>query len=136
MHFAVSVNGHYSHRPADTFIVGPGQSIKIAIELTVPKHVTITALWFGISTGTYGFTQPMGSYGNVDARPLGIQQLLGYTRGALGTGRHTVTLQWAAPDHPARPAVLPIAADWTFTSPLPPFEGAVAGPIAQFAVGP
>jgi hypothetical protein len=134
--FIVSVNGRLTDGPAQTFNVPPGQPVRIEVEIIVPNQLTITDLWIGISTGTYGFARTKGTYGNVGVRPVGIEHLLGRFRTPLAAGRHTVTVQWTAPSHPGRSAELPLAADWTFTSPGPPYEGAIAAPIAEFAISP
>jgi hypothetical protein len=131
VHFIVSVHGHRGYHRGHTFAVRPGELVTIGVEVTVPTHATITALWLGISTGTYGVTHPKGTYGNVDLRPVGIRQMLEYAQ-ALGAGRHTFTLRWTAPQRQA--ARVPLAGDWAFTTQGPPFEGTVAELIAQFAV--
>jgi hypothetical protein len=132
VHFVVSVNGHHGYHRGHTFVVRPGELVTIDVEVTVPRHATVTALWLGISTGTYGVTHPRGTYGNVDLRPIGIRQMLEHARQALRAGRHTFTLKWTAPVR--QTAQVPLAGDWAFTTQGPPYQGTVAELIAQFDV--
>jgi hypothetical protein len=132
VHFIVSVNGHRAYHRGHTFAVRPGELVTIDVEVTVPRHTTVTALWLGISTGTYGVTHPKGTYGNVDLRPIGIRQMLEHERRALRAGRHTFTLRWTAPRR--QTAQVPLAGDWAFTTQGPPYEGTVAELIAQFDI--
>ena len=132
LHFKVSANGHHRYHRAHTFSVRPGESLMIDVELTVPEHVTISHLWLGISTGTYGFTRAKGTYGNAGIRPIGIRQMLASTATGLSAGRHTFQLRWTVPESQATKVQL--AGDWAFTMQGPPFEGDVAELIAQFAI--
>ena len=46
--FAPRKDGH-----VPSYRVRPGEHLVMRIAVTVPKHVKITALWFGISAGTW-----------------------------------------------------------------------------------
>ena len=47
--FAPRTDGHVPR-----FRVRPGEHLVFRVAVTVPRNVTITALWFGISTGAWG----------------------------------------------------------------------------------
>jgi hypothetical protein len=76
--FAPRKDGHVPR-----YRVRPGQTLVMRIAVTVPKHVTITALWFGISTGTWG-SGPNG--------PIGMKPILAHYTLPLSTGSHTFGL--------------------------------------------
>jgi hypothetical protein len=56
------------------------------VKVTVPKHVRVTVLWFGISTGIWG-NGPKG-------RPVGMKPILARFRRPPSAGSHTFSLRW------------------------------------------
>lgn len=82
--FAPRKDGHVPR-----YRVRPGDYLVMRIAVTVRKHVTITALWFGISTGTWG-SGPNG--------PIGMNPILAHYTLPLSTGSHTFGLRWRIPD--------------------------------------
>ena len=45
-----------------SYRVRPGEDLVMRIAVTVPKHVRVTALWLGVSQGTWG-NGPKGPIG-------------------------------------------------------------------------
>lgn len=101
--------------------VNPGEDLPMRVEVVVPEHVTVTGLWFGISTGTWS--------PGTDGRPTGMSPVLANYRHPLAAGSHTFTLRWRVPDHPPA-ARLYLSFAWS--SHQPPAN--VAGPIALFVL--
>jgi hypothetical protein len=56
--FTPTVNGQPAVRPRTggphRYHVRPGERLVVKVAVTVPRHLTVTALWFGISTGILG----------------------------------------------------------------------------------
>jgi len=98
--------------------VHPGEDLVMRIAVTVPQHVTITALWFGISTGRWG-SGPKG-------RPVGMQPILAHYNQPLSAGSHTFGVRWHVPAH--RPPTS-LYLTYTWSSHQPP--ASVSGPVAQ-----
>jgi hypothetical protein len=88
-----------------SFTVTPGEHLRINVDVTVPAHFTsawirlhprwsarrvpvVTALWLGISKGTWG-NGPKG--------PIGISPILAHARKPLGPGVHRFRLRWTVP---------------------------------------
>jgi hypothetical protein len=113
--FALRKDGHVPRYQAR-----PGQTLVMRVAVTVPKQVTITALWFGISTGTWG-GGPNG--------PIGMNPILAHYRQVLPTGSHTFDLHWRIPHRHSH-------SNWYLTyawsSNQPP--ASVSGPIATLAL--
>jgi hypothetical protein len=121
--FIPTINGKTAALRKDGHVpryrVGSGASLTIHVTVTVPKHVKVTALWFGISTGTWG-SGPEG-------RPVGMNPVLAQFHQPLSAGSHTFDLRWHTPQHgPATSLYLTYA--WSSTQP----PARVAGPVATF----
>jgi hypothetical protein len=90
--FATTINGRYTPRPKDgappSYHVRPGEYLLMRVAVTVPRHVRVTALWFGISVGSWGWG-PKG--------PTGMNPILAHTRQPLSAGEHTFGLRWRIP---------------------------------------
>lgn len=67
----------------------PGEHLMMRVTVIVPKHLTVTALWFGISTGILGG----GASGTGSMHPI-----LAHYRQPLPTGSHTFSLPWRVPE--------------------------------------
>ncbi len=106
--------GHDGQVPS--YRVRPGENLAIKVTVTVPEHVKITALWFGISTGTWG-NGPKG--------PIGMNPVLTHYRQLLSAGSHTFGLRWRIP--PGSPALLYLTFAWSSYQP----SASVSGPVAQ-----
>lgn len=119
--FIPTINGQTAVLSKDGHVpqyhVRSGASLIVRVTVTVPKHVKITALWFGISTGTWG-NGPKG-------RPAGMNPILARFLQPLSAGSHTFQLRWHAPHR--RPATS-LYLTYTWSSIQPP--ATVAGPIA------
>ena len=84
------------------------------VTVIVPRRLTVTALWFGISTGTLGG----GPDGTGSMHPV-----LAHYPQYLSAGTHTFRLRWRIPE--SRPgASLYLVAAWSSRHP--------AGNVAQF----
>lgn len=113
--FAPRKDGHVPR-----FRVRPGEHLVIRVAVTVPRHVTITALWFGISTGTWG-DGPNG--------PTGMNPVLAHYALPLPTGSHTFGLYWHVPRRHAG-ASLDLIYAWSSHRP----DASVEGPMATLAL--
>ena len=113
--FALRKDGHVPRYRAR-----PGQTLVMRVAVTVPKQVTITALWFGISTGTWG-GGPNG--------PTGMDPILAHYTLPLSTGSHMFGLHWRLPHR--RPGTsLYLTYAWSSHRP----DASVSGPIATLAL--
>ena len=91
------------------------------VAVTVPKHVKITALWFGISTGTWG--------SGPDDNPAGMNPILAHYRQVLSAGSHMFGLRWRVPRRRSGASLYLI---YAWSSHQPP--ASVSGPIATLAL--
>ena len=106
-----------------SYRVRPGEQLVMRVVVTVPDHVKITALWFGISTGTWG----SGRGGN----PIGMHPILAHYRQPLPPGSHTFGLRWRVSRHRSADSLILI---YSWTSHQPP--ASVSGPIATLTLAP
>jgi hypothetical protein len=100
--------------------VRPGEHLVMRVTVTVPRHVTITALWFGILADGWGD----GPNGPTDMNPV----LAHYTQ-PLSTGSHTFGLHWRMP-HRRAGTSLYLTYGWSSHQP----DASVEGPIATLAL--
>jgi hypothetical protein len=86
--FTVAVNGQSrvfpENGPPPSFTVTPGEDLRINVDVTVPAHHRVTALWLGISGGVIG-------------TPSDLHPILVHTRKPLGPGSHRFRLRWTVP---------------------------------------
>jgi hypothetical protein len=101
--------------------VRPGEHLVMRIAVTVPEHVRITALWFGISTGTWG-RGPAGT-------PVGMSPVLAHYSRPLSAGSHIFGLDWRIPH---RRAAASLYLTYAWSSHQPP--ASAEGPIATLAL--
>jgi hypothetical protein len=125
--YTVAVNGQSRVFPKNgalpSFTVTPGENLRIKVGVIVPAHAKVTALWLGISKGSWG-TGPNG--------PTGINHpTLAHTRKPLGPGSHRFWLRWTVPAGLRPGTSRYLATAWYFRQ-AP--TGAVAGAIAELAV--
>lgn len=114
--FAVAVNGQSrvfpKNGPPPSFTVTPGEDLRINVDVTVPAHHRVTALWLGISGGVIG-------------TPSELHPILAHTRKPLGPGSHRFRLRWTVPAG-LRPGTLRyVAAEWDIRQ----------GHVGQFIAG-
>jgi hypothetical protein len=114
--FAPREDGHVPR-----FLVRPGGHLAIRVVVTVPRHVTLTALWFGISTGTFG--------GAPDG-PTGMNLVLAHYTVPLSAGSHVFGLTWRIPHRRAGSSVY-LSYAWTSHRPDASAEGLIATLAAQ-----
>ncbi len=104
------------------FTITPGENLRLKVVVTVPAHVRVTALWLGISKGSWG-TGPNG--------PTGINYpILAHTRKSLGPGSYSFRLRWTVPAGLRPGTNRYLATAWYFRE-AP--TGDVARAIADFA---
>lgn len=113
--FAPRKDGHIPR-----FRVSPGEHLVIRVVVTVPRHVTLTALWFGISAGAWG-SGPDG--------PTGMNPVLAHYALPLSAGSHTFGLTWRVPRRRGSDSVI-LTYAWSSHQP----DASVAGPIATLAL--
>ena len=121
MTFIPAING-VSFKPrtdghVPSYRVRPREHLIIRVAVTVPRHVLITALWFGISTGTWG----SGPKGN----PVGMNPILAHYTQPLSAGSHTFGLHWRIP-HRRHGASLYLIYAWSAQQPPARVEGPLA----------
>ena len=109
--FAPRKNGH-----VPSYRIRPGEHLAIRVAVIVPKHITITALWLGISTGTWG-GGPNG--------PTGMDPILAHYTLPLPARSHTFGLHWHVPHR--RPGTS-LYLTYTWSSHQP--DASVSGPVA------
>jgi hypothetical protein len=93
--------------------------VLIKVVVTLPRNIKVTALWLGISSGPYGFTQKH--------HPANLNPILARSRETLTGGSHTFRLQWRIPEHHRGPLLL--MSDWSSLQ----SHAEVAGPIANLS---
>jgi len=98
--------------------VHPGEYLMMRVRVTVPDHVTVTGLWFGLSAGSWG----SGRNG-----PAGMNRILAHYTQPLATGSHTFALHWRTASRWALAAARYVT--YTWSSHQPP--ASVSGPVAQ-----
>src|SRR5258708_29930631 len=88
--FATSINGGPASLAKDltlpSYPVHPGEHLLVSVVVTVPRHVTVTALWLGICHDSWG-------WGPGD-RPTGMNPILAHSRQPLPAGVRTFGLRW------------------------------------------
>jgi len=93
--FIAAINGKSAPPRKDghlpSYRVSAGRYLVMRVTVTVPRHVKVTALWLGISTGTWG-NGPRG-------RPVGMSPVLAHYHQPLSTGSHTFALRWQITKH-------------------------------------
>ncbi len=95
--------------------VRPGEYLAMRVAVTVPNHVSVTALWFGISEGSWGYG-PEG--------PTGMNPILAHYSRPLSAGSYTGGFWWRIP--PRRPgASLYLIFAWSS------YSATVSGAVAQ-----
>jgi hypothetical protein len=91
--FTPAINGHLAVLPKDgspaRYHIHPGEHLAMKVTVTVPRHLAITALWFGISTGILGG----GPNGTGSMHPI-----LAHYHQPLSAGSHTFGLHWRIPE--------------------------------------
>ena len=68
-----------------SFRVRPGEKVQMTVAVTAPRHIRLTALWFGISTGIWG------------TGPTGMHPILAHYRQQVLPGVHRFLLRWRVP---------------------------------------
>lgn len=119
--FGAAINGKSTAPPKagtlPSYRVRPGEYLVVRVAVTVPRHVRVTDLSFGISKGTWG-GGPNGTGG--------MNPILAHYRQPLSAGSHTFGLRWRIPER--RPgASLYLVTAWSSHQP----SATVAQAIAQ-----
>jgi hypothetical protein len=122
--YVMTVNGWSASIPKDdnlpSFRIRPGEHLVMRVAVTVPRHVTVTALWLGISTAPEGFG-PKG--------PINLHPVLARSRQPLSAGSHAFGLRWRVPQRRPGASLLLVSA---WSGQPPPAD--VAGAIAQLVL--
>jgi hypothetical protein len=111
-----------AHVPQPLFAVSPGERLVIHVDVTVPRHATVTALWLGITGNLWG-SGPGG-------RPTGMHPVLAHIRRPLRTGGHRFRFGWTVPAWMRAGNTRWLTMAWAFK------DGEAEGGIAQFGVPP
>jgi hypothetical protein len=90
--FTPTVNGKVAARREDghvpSYRIRPGEYLAMTVAVTVPRHLMVTELWFGISTGILGG----GPNGTGSMHPI-----LAHYRQPLSAGTYMLGLRWRVP---------------------------------------
>lgn len=113
--FAPRKDGHVPR-----YRVRAGERLTVRVAVGVPEQAEITALWFGISSGTWG----VGTSG-----PTGMNPVLAHYALPLSTGSHTFALHWRIP-HSRAGTSWYLTYAWSSQQP----DASVSGPIAALAL--
>ncbi len=100
-----------AHVPQPLFAVSPGERLVIHVDVTAPRHATVTG------------SGPGG-------RPVGMHPVLTHTRHPLRTGEHRFRLRWTVPAWMRAGNTRWLTMAWAFK------DGEAVGGIAQFGVPP
>jgi hypothetical protein len=125
--YTVTADGHTRAVPArraalPLFTITPGERLTITVDVTVPAHVTATALWLGITNGVLS-PRPDGP---ADMSPI----LVASTRVPLRPGAHRFVLHWAVPPGLRPGTSRQLSAEWAWSGPEP---GQAEREVADFA---
>jgi hypothetical protein len=124
--YVTTINGQSGARPrggpVPSLHVRPGEDLVMRVAVAVPRHLQVTALWLGISTGTWG--------GDAKGRPTGMNPILAHSRQSLSAGVHTFGLRWRVPEGRSGISLYLVCA---YSTEQPPM-GLGAGAIAALAV--
>jgi hypothetical protein len=119
--FTPTINGKSAAPREDghvpSYLGRPGQYLSMRVTVSVPKHISVTALWLGISGGTWG-NGPNG--------PIGMNPVLAHYRQPLSAGPHTFGLRWRIPQRRPGTSLYLI---FTWSSQQPP--ASISGPVAR-----
>ncbi len=132
--FTVTLNGQTHVVPSAGMPSGPpefyvvaGERLAITVDVTVPAHPVVGALWLGINNGVLG--------AGADGLPLMNPVLVASTRAPLRPGTHRYFLHWTVPAGFGPGASRLLAAGWK-SSGAEADEGSAEQGIAEFAAPP
>jgi hypothetical protein len=110
--FTVAVNGRSmvlpllaGGGPFPSFAVTSGENLAITVDVTVPPHATVTAIWLGVAEGAFS-ASPAG-------RPTGVNAILAHSRRSLTPGVHLFRLRWTVPTGVQPGTNLALTATWS-----------------------
>ena len=108
--FTVTLNGRPSSpsRNLPRLNIRAGQLVVINVVMGVPGRARVSALWLGISTGTFGVS-PNG--------PTGVDPILVHSGQMLTAGRHSFRVRWRSPAKARPGSRLYLAAAWASRQP-------------------
>lgn len=114
--YTVTLNGQTQAFPANGltvphYVITPGENLTIIVNVTVPEHVTVTALWLGI---TNGILSPRPG-GPTNMSPI----LAARTHTTLSPGAHRFSLRWVVPAELHPGASRQLSAQWAWPGRAP-----------------
>jgi hypothetical protein len=112
--YSITVNGQTQAFPA-RYVITPGEKLTIILDVTVPAHKSLRALWVGI---TNGLLSPRLD-GPANMSPI----LAAHTRTPLGPGAHQFRLHWVAPGGMRAGTSRQLSAEWIWSDPAEPGAG-------------
>ncbi len=74
-----------------SFRVRPGEKLQMKVAVSMPRHLRLTALWFGISTETWGWG------GGPNGQPTGMHAMLAHFGQQLFPGVHLEIAWYGSP---------------------------------------
>lgn len=119
--YVTTINGRSAsfpdRPPLPRYHVRPGEHLLMTVAVTLPSRLKITALWLGISSGTWG-NGPGG-------RPTGMKPILAHSDHPLSAGVHTFGLRWRVPGGQPGGSLYLVSA-WSSRQPPASTAGAIA----------
>lgn len=119
--FATTIDGQSASptrvgRPR-TYRVRSGEHLLVRVAVAVPRHVRLTALWLGISSGEWGADRK--------GRPIGMKPILAHSSDPLPAGVHTFVMHWRFPARWSGGALY-LTTNWSSNQPPVDIAGAIA----------
>ena len=128
--YTVTVNGQTEAHRLPRYVITPGENLAIILDVTVPAHVTMTALWLGITNGELS----PGPDGPSNMSPI----LVARPHARLLPGVHRFRLRWVVPGGLRPGSSRQLSAEWAWpggTWPPGTAEGVIAELDMQGASG-
>lgn len=117
---SVTVNGQTQASPNAHYVVAPGENLTIILDVTVPAHKSLSALWVGITNDVLS--------GHANMSPI-----LAADRKPLGPGVHQFRLHWVSPRDMSAGSSRQLSVEWLWSHPALPGAGG-EGIVAELSV--
>jgi hypothetical protein len=103
---SVTVNGQTQASPAH-YVIAPGENLTIVLEVTVPAHKLLSALWVGVTNGLLTPTLE---------GPANMSPILAAYRTPLGPGVHQFRLHWVTPGGMSAGTSRQLSVEWLYAN--------------------
>ena len=106
------------------YVITPGENLTITVDVSVQAHLTVTALWLGITDGVLAPRL---------AGPADMTVLAAYTHRLTGPAEHRFRMRWAAPEGLRPGSSRQLSAEWIWSG-KPWIQGGAEGIVAELDV--